>query len=394
MSTELFEIDQFDDLSSYSTGMHKFIKYFLEPFILILGIIFNLLLLCITYTFKRTNCLHSTKPLRYLLISMLISDTWFLLKELNVWYFLFKNGPDLTSFDIICQLSSYFSYFLSILLEVFMISADFILLKIALKKTSSKDLAEDVYNDFLNEKSLEKESIFQRVFRKYSKKETESNLNEIIEMESISSAKISKSSTGIFRKSSYKRRSTCESNQFTLFTPSSKSFMKLNLRREDFYFSIILKEKLIIILSIFIWMYLLSFLLWIKGVKNLEPSLQKESFNSNYSKISDSKWHTGWPIKICITHSFAVPLFRTFQMFLTLLKNFALFMNIFSSIIFHVIFRKEYLQSIKSTFTNDFESYSSRTIKIDGFYFIYSTKTLSKNISSKKSDEKKVLIAL
>lgn len=59
---------------------HK-LRFYVEPVILFSGIIFNLILMLIIYAKKHTKMLHSKKPLRYLLIAMLVSDTWYLVYQ-------------------------------------------------------------------------------------------------------------------------------------------------------------------------------------------------------------------------------------------------------------------------------------------------------------------------
>lgn len=411
MEKDLLEIDV-----NGSTSKQSLIKHFLEPFILVVGIKFNILLIIITYKNNRTKNLRSTKPMRYLLISILISDTWFLLKELNVWFFLFRNGPDLTSFNILCQLSSYLNYFLSILLEVYMISADFILLSIVFRHNNSSSRL----NNFAANKNNRSDSLDLKFLRKFSRRNI-NLINENIELESINTLRLART-----RKNQLNRRSISlendlskctqitsshssgqiiENSKINLVKPRKSHFVNLieNLRfkREDVYFGIVMKEKVIIILNVFVWMYMLSFLLWIKGVKSINPKAtptfglslnffeMKKDFLLNHTSFSDSLSSQS-SINICYTHPFARQLINAFQLFLTLLKNFSLFMNIFSSIVFHIKFRKDYLQSIKSTFSNNVQVAKSKTIKLNRLYFVYSTKT-GLNYEKKPSDSNEKL---
>lgn len=153
MSKKLIgSLDSFITTSNTTTNKYHQIRYYVEPVILFSGIIFNLVLILIIYTKKRTKSLRSTKPLRYLLICMLISDTWYLVYHVNVWYFFVRNRPDLSSFNILCQLNTYFNYFFSILLEFNMLSADWILLRIVFKSSKSaaktRDRGVSIYDQF------------------------------------------------------------------------------------------------------------------------------------------------------------------------------------------------------------------------------------------------------
>lgn len=124
--------------STLTTKSTKYgeLRELVEPAILFSGILFNLTLMLITLRKKRTKSLRTTKPLRYLLIGMLVSDTWFLIYHVNVWYYFIHNKPDLSSLDILCQLYTYFNYFFAILLECNMLAADWILLHIVFKSAA------------------------------------------------------------------------------------------------------------------------------------------------------------------------------------------------------------------------------------------------------------------
>ena len=126
-------------------------RHYVEPIILFSGIFFNLVLIALIYRRKRTKLLRSTKPLRYLLIAMLVSDTWYLIYHANVWYFFVHNKPDLSSFDVLCQVNTYLNYFFSVLLEFNMLSADWILLRIVFKSTAAtkrRERGTSIYDQF------------------------------------------------------------------------------------------------------------------------------------------------------------------------------------------------------------------------------------------------------
>lgn len=141
---------QMNSLNSTNVTNNQ-MRYYIEPIILFSGIVFNLALAVIIYTKKRTKSLRSTKPLRYLLISMLVSDTWYLVYHVNVWYFFVHDRPDLSSSDVFCQLNTYLNYFFSIFLEFNMLSADYILLRIVFKSraaTKNRERGVSIYDQF------------------------------------------------------------------------------------------------------------------------------------------------------------------------------------------------------------------------------------------------------
>lgn len=140
-----------NNMTSNVTSNYDHLRRIAEPAILFSGIVFNLALVLIVYAKKRTKGLRSTKPLRYLLISMLVSDTWYLVSHVNVWYYFIHNKADLSSLQVFCQLNTYFNYFFAILLEFNMLAADWIILRIVFKSTAvrrSRERAISVYNQF------------------------------------------------------------------------------------------------------------------------------------------------------------------------------------------------------------------------------------------------------
>ncbi|RNA10471.1 hypothetical protein BpHYR1_028173 [Brachionus plicatilis] len=97
----------------------------MEPVTLFSGIFLNICLYIIIYRKKKTNFLQSTKPMRYLLMAILLSDTWFLI-------------DNLTSVNFMCQFISYLNYFLPIILEFSMMTADYILISLVMKSNDQK----------------------------------------------------------------------------------------------------------------------------------------------------------------------------------------------------------------------------------------------------------------
>ncbi|CAF0977327.1 unnamed protein product, partial [Brachionus calyciflorus] len=358
-------------------GFDFIYKYLIEPITLIIGVNLNIFLYIIIYRKKRTKNLQSTKPLRYLLMTILLSDTWFLIDKFNIWYFSIMKKNNLTSVNFLCQFISYLNYFVPIILEFSMLAADYILVSLVFKSTQSKD----VYNNFLptTEERLQKHSSLS-----HSKK-TKQNL--------FNSLKNTKNTKNVYRY--YSRRSiSLESNLESLDNlekihfvkdtrkPKHKPFVHLIesvcFKREEVYNGIILREKCFLILNTFIWMYLLSFIFWINGLTKLDTRnlITKTNF-TNSDTLGD----------ICSTHVYYQRLALLLNIFLSILKIFTILCNLISSLMFHIKFRSEYFQSIKSNLKkNNFElKPSSKLIKFKKFNFLYATKT---NVLDKESSNR------
>lgn len=180
---------------------------------------------------------------------------------------------------------------------------------------------------------------------------------------------------------------------------------EFTFKSESAYTDIILKEKISIILNFFIWMYLLSFLLWIRGVHRIDSASSSSSSPSSSlvdldlvsaattskqtssqivdssssslsssnsflkyaqllqqkldanSSLSSSDSMTGYSSSfelsvksVCITHNFAIFLFKIFTFFMALLRLFTLVVNIFTSVSFHFKFRYEYYNAFRVSF--------------------------------------------
>lgn len=143
-------MDLLDKNLNSSKNSSFLMKCILELFILSTGLILNSIFILIIYKKKTTKRFISPKPFRYLLIAILISHIWYLINELNIWFFFLTNQPSLTVINGICQLNSYFNALFSILLEFHMIFGSFILFRITFRKFDN-DGANDVYNNFLKE---------------------------------------------------------------------------------------------------------------------------------------------------------------------------------------------------------------------------------------------------
>jgi hypothetical protein len=391
------------------------IRQYVEPFILFSGIFFNIVLILIIYCKKRTKLLRSTKPLRYLLIAMLVSDTWYLLYQVNVWYFFFKNKPDLSSFNVLCQLNTYLNYFFSILLETNMLSADWILLIIVFK-SSNRNHEISIYDKFLENKDSRTSKLtvgasinnnllirnlsFALGRRKSANPEpsvqmgnqssvTEPQDIELVDVDFMEFSKGSGPSCSNATLSNLARKSTSATTntQLQTVTPvtsvvkKQRNFLSLvtnfSFKTEASYFNIILKEKISLILNFFIWMYLLSFLLWIRGIKTInlnEPSSTIDIYEqsstlfiptnldsrssahmlpqtqSSNSTVNENNNLERFSTTFCITHDFGLLLFKIFAMLMSFLRLFTLFVNMITSICFHFKFRHEYFDALKLTF--------------------------------------------
>jgi hypothetical protein len=295
-------------------------KCFIEPLVLFSGLISNIVLILIIHKKKYTKSLSSSKPLGYLLIGMLVSDVWFLIQQINVWYFTLMNRSDLTSYNGFCQLYTYFEYFFSFSLEFYMLFANYILLSIIFKsKKWTTHSNEDVYNQFLiptDESEPRKSSLLTRNFRDsvralYRKfhlvnKNTDltQQINEKGDYETMADSLKAVAGSGTASKNTNKlissqspsassstnnrplaslKISNKKNNKNSLIKRQRSKFLILfdtvKFKNEQIYFNILIKEKVAIILCVFICLYLLSFLLWIRGIRNLNDHEEKYTYS-------------------------------------------------------------------------------------------------------------------
>jgi hypothetical protein len=319
----LENLNNFDQASSNSNNLPpkcSLFKCFVEPTIFLGGLVANILLIIIIFKNKHTKSLSSSKPMRYLLVGMLVSDVWFLLDQTNVWFFSIVDKPDLSSYNGTCQIYTYLEHFFAISLEFYMLFADYILLVILFKSKKSILSPEEVYNQFMvrdskNHGDPETEGMLSsktkvalrkslsRLKRMLShdesnfinhacgdevvdceaynlqlsrRKETVDNLSSESDQKSdhnedvpdlgdivVDGRKISNfvvvgksKSLNMHKSSANKAR---KKNMFYVLLDTTK------FKNENIYYNIVIKEKVVIILWIFICMYLLSFLLWIRG---------------------------------------------------------------------------------------------------------------------------------
>lgn len=359
-------------------GIIFFYRYFMQPVTLFSGIFFNVCLYIIIYRQQKTKFLESTKPLRYFLMVILLSDTWYLIDKVNLWAFSFSN---LSTINFMCQFISYLNYFFPILLEFSMLTADYILISLVMKSRKFSK-SPNIYNDFLNKQSDLKK--FSSDKKQYSMAKSDSRVKGDAKVGTVNSSKYGTKNEyePDFKKS--KKTNTIEETRYSLIATNfedsksidseqsghePKPFIKLienyRFKRENAYYSIFLKEKFFLILNIFVWMYLLSFIFWIKGLTDLN--------SGNILKIANAT--STEPLgRICSTLVYYQRLAAILNMFLSFLKILTIFMNIFSSIIFHIRFRNEYILSLKSTFRKNYEITKFKMLKFKHVYFFYSTK--------------------
>jgi hypothetical protein len=246
------------------------VSCFLEPSVIVLGLIFNLLFLIIIFKNNENKVFKSTKPMRYLLVGMLIGDISYLISSFNGHVMPLMELPDLTSFNVICQLSVYFYNYFAILAECFMFTANILMLYVLYpgKITSPQSF----YSDFLKEKkgfNKQWRIKFQQLFfSKEKKSSTECDVttanegsyetNELNEVRGFSQQTPKKSNTFVIKKllKKYNKKQT---------------FLLKNCfeKKKNIYSIIVTREKFFIILFGFIWLYLLSFILWTEGKKKL-----------------------------------------------------------------------------------------------------------------------------
>jgi hypothetical protein len=234
---------------------------FVEPMILFAGIFLNIIFIRILIKSSKTYKLKSRKPLRFIFITILICDLWYLVDHVNIWYFSLIKKPDLTSISGVCQFHSYFSWFFAFLNELQMLTGSVLLIQFVSETTKS---AHDVYNNFLEEKitndviKTDKNLKSSSIIREFSNIPDENNHHisldaiENVENDMDYLNEIEHTEGKNFKKSGFK--------------------LMINIldhvknKKETIYYDILLKEKFVTLLNVFLCMYLLSFMLWIKVI--------------------------------------------------------------------------------------------------------------------------------
>ena len=380
------------------------IKCFLELFCLIAGLALNIIFIVVIQKKRSTKNFKTSKPFRHILIAILISDTWYILNELNIWYFLLTNKPLLTSYNGICQLNSYFNALFTILQEFYMLCANYMLLKIIFPKKDRPKSAE-VYNQFLVSKD---DDLKNRGSCRSQQNFNLTDLNEIkneIEHEKTVADDPSNSPNGM-------------QNSFgaKFFSLLSFDFKQVILNKkyivEEVYYNLIIQEKFLITLNIIIWIYLLSFLIWIQGVQKMNAggaanhassSVMESTYHfleAMYSNQSNKKQQhlrtksisfdsfeklsSPHALKLCVVFKFAKPIFKAYSSFLAFLRLFTLITNMLVSMIYHIKFRQLYIDSIMGFFQTNTLSTNANNVKsknLKSFYLFYTTKNVGKNFA-------------
>jgi hypothetical protein len=332
------------------------------------------------------------------------------INELNIWYFYLTNQPSLTSYNGICQFNSYFNALFSVLLEFHMLCGSYIVFRITFRKTDSQDTSE-IYNQFFTneEESQNKTQAIEDKLPNDSQSNT-SNLNEITKMENSNDANDQievetsnlrgkkETSPNKLKKAKFFAiiRSTRFKTLKNLSLPRFKGLSVLSSFKNDYgltinskkfkleevYFNLILKEKFLITLFSIVWIYLLSFLIWIYGVQRLKRNISYTSSNwpaifspglklnktgvlNSYEEISVIQG-----FKFCSIYTFAKNFFKIYTVFVAFLRLFTLCINILVSVMHHIKFRKYYLNSIKNIFQRKISSdYSHQESFFKKFYF-------------------------
>ena len=232
-----------------------FTSCFFEPLFVVFGIIFNILLFIIIYKDDKKTIFNCQKPLRYLLMGMLIGDINNLASRVNIYIVHLLRLPDITSFNIICQLSSYLSNYFSVLTECFMLGADFILIFLLFPPNSQCD---DIYTNFLGNVGNKINLKLHSRIKESAQKSEETNYHAI-NKESMSQIEKMNITTNCIL---LKQRKNLKRQHINKIIKS--------LTKKDIYKTILQVEKFIVILFGFVWLYLLSFILWTHGFKGFK----------------------------------------------------------------------------------------------------------------------------
>lgn len=118
----------------------SFVSCFLKPFILASGLFSNMALLIIIIKNNGKKVFNSQKPIRLLLIGMLLSDIIYFASSINTFFVQTLKLPDINSYNIICQFSHYISNYFIVLNECFMLIADYILFLLLFPPKTNTDI--------------------------------------------------------------------------------------------------------------------------------------------------------------------------------------------------------------------------------------------------------------
>ncbi len=351
---------------------------FLVTTIIIIGLVLNVSFIIVIYKNKTTKEFQSTKPFRHLIIAILISDIWLLINKFDISS-AFK--INFYSYNGICQVSSYLNALFTVLLECHMLFGAYVLFRITFKKNSPEKLEnESNYDQPRHVKVLDNDA----------QKQNQNDLDEIVcvQKQNISSSLYVKPTKKKFSLSA-KMSSSLKANFKFDYWERVKT---KKYRLEEVYYNLIIAEKHFITLNTIFWIYMLSFLIWIHGVKysntsNIEKDtdllesqsfLRKAIFTKKIAKDLNESAPTEFRLirkPMCMVYEFAQPIFRIYTTCTIYLRLFTLCVNILVSVLHHIKFRKEYFRSILEMFNNKISAESNlKRFSFSRFNLFYTTK--------------------
>ncbi len=253
----------------------------------------------------------------------------------DVWYFLFNfysyinNIFKIPDFNILCQLGSYFSHYLSAISEISMLSADYILLRVLYFSNELVHLTSLKKN--AHSKILVKKTCLKNVKTLQSSLDTNKNVETKAE------------------------KYTLKNSPRPVGTLSEKEMTK---RKCDFYSKITDREGFHIILIVFVCLYSLSFILWTHGVNEREETITKNTDIEFAEDINLSK--------LCGTFGFAKKFMSIYSTLLATFRLVCLVLNVMISVIYHIKFRGHLRNIITSQLKTDQnkKKFSFKTLKL------------------------------
>jgi hypothetical protein len=255
------------------------------PYVLSIGIISNLAFV-IALQFVNRKGLKS--PLRLIIILLTISDVMYLVNELNLWLFVQHRNFHITSIYGLCQVYSYLYYLFEVLNECHFILANFLILKLSRKRSQIKkvdlDLLETLTPIARTPPASPDLGQHQHTTTLHPSRSTAvfhtdqaSHLirKSLIKVNSRSTLTLSEYTVNI------KKKALSLSAIKTSQVGSFDKVLKFNLNRfktpvkyleaysSRTYDNYVLNERLFVVLYSFVFMYLISFMLWIQDVKTV-----------------------------------------------------------------------------------------------------------------------------
>jgi hypothetical protein len=136
----------------------------------------------------------------------------------------------------------------------------------------------------------------------------------------------------------------------------------------NIYVSIVNLEKFLVILFSFIWLYLLSFILWTEGVNNYNLDL----FRSNRTVILNDELDN-YASSVCNTFEFAVKFISLFQIIFSFVRLVVLVVNIVVGLLYIFRFRCDHLETICNTFRKEISGFEKKRFTLKNWIIYYST---------------------